>query len=223
MSAGYEKGMGTKMTIETKITERDRKLLAFLAVFVIAAVFGNWIIRPLAAACIEEEMLCLEQSEIMTDHERKSRLLPALREETEKLKREAERSADRFYPLMPAYEVGRLLTNLAVGRGLEVRQLNIEMPETEWETAAGTQEGEAAEKTLLTGIYAARASMRIAGGREDMRELLDVLASEHPPIRVKEAIWGKQRRETPDASGKYSSVEEDILLLELEIYMCGAA
>ena len=36
------------MKITTEITDRDKKLLLFLAIFVIVVVFGFFIIRPLA-------------------------------------------------------------------------------------------------------------------------------------------------------------------------------
>ena len=46
------------MKITTEITDRDKKLLLFLAIFVIVVVFGFFIIRPLAEtdAALKEEL-----------------------------------------------------------------------------------------------------------------------------------------------------------------------
>lgn len=54
------------MKITTEITDRDKKLLLFLAIFVIVVVFGFFIIRPLAEtdAALKEELAVQEELQI---------------------------------------------------------------------------------------------------------------------------------------------------------------
>ena len=56
------------MKITTEITDRDKKLLLFLAIFVIVVVFGFFIIRPLAEtdAALKEELAVQEELQIRT-------------------------------------------------------------------------------------------------------------------------------------------------------------
>ena len=87
------------MKITTEITDRDKKLLLFLAIFVIVVVFGFFIIRPLAEtdAALKEELAVQEELQIRT--QQKLMLLPSMQANVEKT--EEELAAAGF---LPGYE-----------------------------------------------------------------------------------------------------------------------
>lgn len=119
------------MKITTEITDRDKKLLLFLAIFVIVVVFGFFIIRPLAEtdAALKEELAVQEELQIRT--QQKLMLLPSMQANVEKTEEELAAAAEDFYPVMKSQEIDKLLTGIALSWGLESRQLVIQMPEGE--------------------------------------------------------------------------------------------
>lgn len=119
------------MKITTEITDRDKKLLLFLAIFVIVVVFGFFIIRPLAEtdAALKEELAVQEELQIRT--QQKLMLLPSMQANVEKTEEELAAVAEDFYPVMKSQEIDKLLTGIVLSWGLESRQLVIQMPEGE--------------------------------------------------------------------------------------------
>ena len=66
------------MNITMEITERDKKLLLFMAFFVIVLGFGFFVIRPLSQADAELKIELENQQELMMETQQKLVMLPAM-------------------------------------------------------------------------------------------------------------------------------------------------
>ena len=206
------------MNITMEITERDKKLLLFMAFFVIVLGFGFFIIRPLSQADAELKIELENQQELMM-----------------------EEAAKDFYPVMKSQEIDRLLTGIVVGKGLESRQMTITMPQSElklepyYASAAAAEDSMAqsaaqgaseedgstaqATETVFTGIYAAQVQMTIRGNRVTMQQMVDELTRNYPSIRITSAGWGTENNSIRNADGEYITSVNDTLQLGLEVYM----
>ena len=119
------------MNITMEITERDKKLLLFMAFFVIVLGFGFFVIRPLSQADAELKIELENQQELMMETQQKLVMLPAMESSLVKTQEELEEAAKDFYPVMKSQEIDRLLTGIVVSKGLESRQMTITMPQSE--------------------------------------------------------------------------------------------
>ena len=217
------------MKITTEITDRDKKLLLFLAIFVIVVVFGFFIIRPLAEtdAALKEELAVQEELQIRT--QQKLMLLPSMQANVEKTEEELAAAAEDFYPVMKSQEIDKLL-----------RQLVIQMPEgemildpfyasqaalEEMLSQAIGQDGEEQTDTVrkastsFYGIYAAQVMLTVKGERSVLEQMADEISEDYPAIRITGAVWGKENSSLRNEAGEYVSSLNDTLQLQMEIYM----
>ena len=228
------------MKITTEITDRDKKLLLFLAIFVIVVVFGFFIIRPLAEtdAALKEELAV--QEELQSRTRQKLMLLPSMQANVEKTEEELAAAAEDFYPVMKSQEIDKLLTGIALSWGLESRQLVIQMPEEEMildpfyaSQAAleemlsqaigqdGEEQTDTVQKTSTPfyGIYAAQVMLTVKGERSVLEQMADEISEDYPAIRITGAVWGKENSSLRNEEGEYVSSLNDTLQLQMEIYM----
>lgn len=225
------------MNITMEITERDKKLLLFLSVFVIILGFGFFIIRPLSQADAQLQVELENQEELMLETQQKLAMLPAMEASLTKIEEELEEAAEDFYPVMKSQEIDRLLTGIVVDRGLEARQMTIAMPQGELtlapfyasQAAAEDAMGQAAQGesgaggqtsgTTFSGIYAAQVQMTIRGNRGVMQQMVDDLTRNYPSLRITRAGWGTENSSVRNTDGEYITSVNDTLSLGLEIYM----
>lgn len=225
------------MNITMEITERDKKLLLFMAIFVIVLGFGFFVIRPLSQADAQLQIELESQQELMMETQQKLIMLPAMESSLEKTQEELEEAAKDFYPVMKSQEIDRLLTGIVVDKGLESRQLTITMPKGElqldpfYASAAAAEESMAqaasgedgstaqAAETVFTGIYAAQVQMTIRGSRVTMQQMVDELTRNYPSIRITSAGWGTENSSVRNVDGEYVTSVNDTLQLGLEVYM----
>lgn len=110
------------------ITERDKKLLRVLAIFLILLGFVTLILMP---ALDKFDSLDAQAAELLTQKtamEDKIISLPLYELEQEDLKTSFAEASGNYYPMMQSQEIDRLLTGIALGYALEVTELNITMP-----------------------------------------------------------------------------------------------
>ena len=81
------------MNITMEITERDKKLLLFMAFFVIVLGFGFFVIRPLSQADAELKIELENQQELMMETQQKLVMLPAMESSLVKTQEELEEAA----------------------------------------------------------------------------------------------------------------------------------
>ena len=76
-----------------EITERDKKLLLFMAFFVIVLGFGFFVIKPLSQADAELKIELENQQELMMETQQKLAMLPAMESSLAKTQEELEEAA----------------------------------------------------------------------------------------------------------------------------------
>ena len=206
-----------------KVTERDKKLLVFLAIFVVVVGLGAGVILPLLSKSQElREELTQAQLE-QTEKEQKVLSLSTM----EKRKKEAEASLEEmkkeFYGVMQSKDIDKMLTEMALSNGVVVNEMDIAMPSlgeytqlTDYSkmliaaalnNEEGTQDKE--EAPSYGGVYTAQVEMTMTGGRVPLQAVLDNCASQEPKMRIAEFLWqGDKKNE-----GTYT------LAIKLELYM----
>ena len=111
-----------------KLTQRDKKLLIVLAVVVLIVGVGAGLLFPLMekGQNLKEEVLNadIEQQE----RSQKVESLPALQKREDQVLEEIGKAQQDFYPIMQSMEIDKMLTEMALTKGLTVKDLDIKMP-----------------------------------------------------------------------------------------------
>lgn len=182
------------------ITERDKKLLGFLAAFLIVLAFLMLVFRPLAQKNGElaEEIKTAREQEADFDDKASGALDMADQEEATRQK--LGNVLSRFYPMQQSQDAERKVTTLMLNHGLEIQSLTITMPETasvlKWyqysengkaagEIPASQKEGGEASLAL----YGARVVCVAEGNEQDMWELIDDISDNFPAISIISVEW----------------------------------
>ncbi len=114
--------------MKTTMTERDKKLLVGMLLFVIVVAIGYWGILPQAKKYIK-----LESKIEKEEDEKKINQLKLVNTGTVSIQADdyenkiAERK-DEFYQVMKSSEIDRMMTELASDRGLDIYDLSFTMP-----------------------------------------------------------------------------------------------
>lgn len=119
------------MKLEMQMTERDKKLLIFLAVFCIVVGIGYWGIYPQIKAIgeINDEMIKAEDKMFVDDM--KISELMFLMDENEELEEKIVEAREHFYPAMTSDQIDKMLTGMALSYNLQAYDLDIVMPSSE--------------------------------------------------------------------------------------------
>ncbi len=119
------------LKLKMDLTSRDKKLLIFLSLFVVAIFFIYVLIIPLGRSNMEiKEKIDVAKAEKI-ENEQKMQALPAKRESLETLRIDLAEIRNDFYPFMQSQEIDQKLTGMALSYGVFSRNLNIVMPEGE--------------------------------------------------------------------------------------------
>ncbi|MCI6464033.1 MAG: hypothetical protein MSA90_01005 [Faecalicatena sp.] len=200
-----------------KLTQRDKKLLIVLAVVVLIVGVGAGLLFPLMekGQNLKEEVLNadIEQQE----RSQKVESLPALQKREDQVLEEIGKAQQDFYPIMQSMEIDKMLTEMALTKGLTVKDLDIKMPVTgEYTTLKDytgplpEEENENTEEgTVYNGIYTASVMMTLSGGRETIQSMMDECAANEPGMRITDFTWQSSKESSSWTLG-----------MTLEIYMC---
>ena len=207
-----------------KMTERDKKLLVFLMIFVMIVGIGAGVLYPLLdkSQSLREELTEAELEKM--EKEQKVKALPELKNKITVARKELVKAQEDFYELMPSTEIDKMLTEMALALGLQVNDLVISMPKA-GESAAlinyGTileqkmlqsmgqeADSQAGESEAFAGLYMAEVQMTMKGSRDALQSMLDQCAQLEPKMRIAELLWKKN-----DKEGNYT------LSLDLDLYM----
>lgn len=199
------------MALETVVTERDKRLIVLLGLFLI--VIGLiWIfIKPTF-----DDMLTL-RTEIATQQttadalQQHINLIPTRKQEVTALKGEVKTAAKDLYGRMESQEIDNLLTNMALDYGFaksDLRELTIQNS-GEFLILAPYLSTDENEAVTMTGIYGVEVTFTLYGTREKLQPFLNLLVNKHKSIRVKDFIWTQDN----------TNDKNYYLNLGLEIYM----
>lgn len=207
------------------VTESDKKLLSFLAAFILVCLFIFFVFRPLTEKnkTLEKEISEARQEEITIDKS------ASLSEDMSKLEQSVREQMttvlQRFYPMLQSQETGNIVTVLMLNHGLQIQNLQITMPEKtsnlKWyqyaeEVETQFPEEAAQEETMQEeivrdeesfGVYAARISCTAEGNKDDLMALVDDISENYPAISILSTEWSTI--ETPVTVAAEESDEED--------------
>ena len=200
-----------------KVTERDKKILLVLAVFLIVLGLIAGVLMPLMENTQKLGEEIAEAEVEKQEKEMKVAALPGMRSRMEKAEEELSAMQERYYPVMKSVEIDRMMTNTAVNCGIQVLDIDIKMPDfTSYTTLLNYGdivygvEQENSENTPFDGMYTASLTMNMTGSRENLQSMLDVTVSQEPRQRVTDFSWQKNQKE---GSSEYT------LSMSVDIYM----
>ena len=190
-----------KMTI----TESDKKLLSYLAAFLIAMIFIMFVFRPLITKNTEVNRELSAAKVEVKNYDKKLSSTQEMQQEEQEMTDLSESVLARFYPMLQSQAAERMATVLMLNHNLEIRNMTISMPETgnqlKWyqyaENAAvtGEEDTEPSEEVLENiQLYAARITCIADGSKEDMWELIDDISKNYPAISITGVEWSVTER-----------------------------
>ncbi|MDO4303613.1 MAG: type II secretion system protein GspM [Bacillota bacterium] len=182
------------------VTERDKKLLGFLAAFLIALAFFMLVFRPLAQknSQLKAEIKEARLQEIEFDNKASDALNMSAREE--ETRQQLSNVLARFYPMQQSQNAEKKVTTLMLNHNLEIQSLTVTMPENastmKWyqysqnagaaeEIPASQEEGQEA----ILSMYGARVVCMAEGDEQDMWELIDDISDNFPAISIVSVEW----------------------------------
>lgn len=119
------------MKLEMKMTERDKKLLLFLALFVIIVGMGYWGIKPQIQKIIKINNKIEKEEQRSFIDDMKLVELPMIESENEELEKDILNARGHFYKMMTSNEVDKYMTNMVLSYNLNSYDLSIIMPTDE--------------------------------------------------------------------------------------------
>lgn len=116
--------------MQTKLTERDKKLLFALVIIVIVFVIGYLGIYPLVKSVREINKEIEEQEALQSENEIKLTNLTVIQVDNEKMEEDIIEKRKDFYPVMAASDIDKLLTGKALSYNLYSYDLDIDVNDT---------------------------------------------------------------------------------------------
>lgn len=230
------------MKLEMQMTDRDKKLLIFLAIFVIVVGIGYWGVYPQIKAIneINEEIQYQENKMFLDDM--KITELPFLEDENDELEDEIIDARAHFYPVMTNDEVDKMLTFMVLDYKLQSYDLGITSSSTEaklsayqysqkylddmYESVDSVYESESNGfddfyEPAPTGVYCVAVSMRLGGAQDDLQKLIDDLSVTTETMHLVRYDWHFGQNVVYDDKLEDFVVEDDVqLTIQLNIYVC---
>lgn len=219
--------------MQMQMTEKDKKLISGLAVFVILVAGGYWGVLPAVKGIISYNEQIKDAQDVQIMNEIKLAQVSLLETDNEKLEKELDALRKSFFPLMTSDQVDKYMTGLILEYGLHAYDLSIIMPGGEAVTEPYQYSAKASEKeqdageadaTLLdditTGIYAVEVTMRVGGEREDLERLIDDLSATDQKMHLRSYRWDEQRSIAYHNDGTYGVDTEHTLTMTINLYMC---
>lgn len=114
--------------METKITERDKKLLYILGFIVIVFIFGWIIMRPMFVTIKKTEKSITAAENLKRQNELKVSGVRSAGTVVERFRADLDESMADYYTLMDSSEIDKLITSYVLGKGLYAKDLVISMP-----------------------------------------------------------------------------------------------
>lgn len=152
--------------MQLQMTESDKKLITFLAVFVIIVAGGYWGVYPVVKNIMAYDEQILDEQATMEMNEIKLVQVSMLEIEQEEIAAEMADLKNSFYPMMTSDQIDKYMTGLILDYNLYSYELSIQMPQEEAKTEAYQYSVKAAEDALA-------AEEEEASSMEDLLSLED--------------------------------------------------
>ena len=114
--------------MKTNMTERDKRLLVGMLLFVIIVAVGYWGILPQYKRYKKLETKIEQEEEEQKLNKMKIANLAMIDMQAEEYEQKIAEKKDEFYQVMKSSEVDKMMTELASNRGLDIYELSFSMP-----------------------------------------------------------------------------------------------
>ena len=215
------------------LTPRDKKLLVGLAVFLLIVGVGFGILYPMIKAEKRLSEALKTEKAIMDENQRKINELDIMKLDREQAGARLSSLSEDYFPVMTSMEVENMMTRLALDKGVIMKDIDINMPETgEYanlpdyskmlrgdSTGEGEQE-DSEEESAFYGLYRVEVKMSMTGSRSKLQAVLDACQEKEPKMQVDEILW---QRSSAEKDGEYTlAIKVSVYMAEnLEQYMDG--
>ncbi len=143
--------------MQLNMTERDKKLLVMLSIFVIVVCIGYWGIYPIIRDINDMNKEMTEQEDLQSANELKLSQVPMMEADNESWEADIQSAREQFFPMMTSAEIDEYFTDLVLGYDLAAYDLTISMPDEEtdlepypYSERAALLEQQEAEQTVST-------------------------------------------------------------------------
>ena len=214
-----------------EMTERDKKLLVFLSVFVIVVCIGYWGVYPVIKDINKTNEKIQTEKDLQDMNELKVSQLPMIEAETEKMEEEILVARQNYYEMMTSDEIDKHFTGLALSSGLYLYDLNISVSSeptslspyqysekalneevNDYEFEDETDDDEEAsedevdrEENVSIGIYTSTISLKVGGDEKKLISFLDSFCNTDKKLRVVNYSFSEERSieyNTSDENGE---------------------
>lgn len=193
------------------LTQRDKKLLVFLACFVLIVVFGWFLAKPLLDKGMEKGDQISEVQAEKEMLETKLMQYPVMDKKVADSEEQVSQYEEKFYGMLKSQGVDKLITEKALGAGLKIERMEITMPteslllenyipkgEEAAESEVTTEEAEdtdadnadaevdAEEEATAKSIYKATAKLSVSGTRDQYWNLINDINGSQKLMLVRE-------------------------------------
>ena len=205
------------------ITERDKKLLKFLAVFVLIVGVGFGIILPIQEKALEVKSDLADAQMIKQQRELEGMRLAGVQAELQDQESRLEDVRSTFYQNLSGLEIDRILTETAVGDSVVIRDLSIGAAEAAslkpYVAAPVTEEAETAEQVqadptsqtdseTAEGVEQIPVTILLSGAEDELQAFLNGVADLEPAVRVSSFRWQRQEETLLEVSLLFYSIPE---------------
>lgn len=208
------------MALEMNVSEKDKKLLVFLVIFLIVVGCILLIIKPgiERAALLNEEIAISTMDKL--DMDNKILTIPALEMQLDAKKKEWKDINTKFYPIMESRDVDKIVTNEVLACGANTRSLQIAVNThtpsniVAFQTA-GSKDEATNNSELISELYIASIHLVVEGTDANVRKLTDRFVNEYEAARVTSIVYATEK----NLSEEDQEIEKTVLNIDLEFYM----
>ncbi|MDD6328583.1 MAG: hypothetical protein Q4D54_04970 [Eubacteriales bacterium] len=117
--------------MKMEMTEKDKKLLVMLSIFVIVVCIGYWGIYPVLKDMKKISNEIVAQKDDQELNEMKIGMLPMLEAEHTKMEEDISKAREKYFPRMTNDEIDKYFTAMALNYSLQAYDLTIDSPNDE--------------------------------------------------------------------------------------------
>lgn len=223
-----------------KLTDRDQKLLRFLAVFLLAVGFTYFILLPGIEKSEDLSQKISDRELQKSEMDMKLALLPQMQKTNEEMIQRREEAAGLFLPRMSSQRIDRMLLEMLQACGLEAMNMNISISEEAFtlepfpgsalaqeqavsggsaggtETTDGTEAANASQETKFSAeqLRSAKVDLTVAGEENACRQLLDQFCENTPAFRVVQYSRSRKMINGQDSGFVQLNVSLELLMIQ---------
>lgn len=113
--------------MKLEMTEKDKRLLIMLSIFVIVVCIGYWGVYPVIKDIIDMDKQIEEQKLVKEDNQYKLTQIPMLEADNDSWKEDIQSVRKSFFPMMKSADIDEYFTDMVLGYGLSAYDLSIQI------------------------------------------------------------------------------------------------